>query len=535
MDKCRVNAQRVYPCNAILLQQTSCTPVIVYLHRMQRSQTLQSVKQGPDHSPNQGPNQYQEQYNNQYNNQYHRHTQNEDETTLMDERERLQLDTEFVRQRLRGEYSLSSITHDEMDTYMALLKGDETGEFLIMPNHHTDVIGNIHGFRYSTNFESDISVLPMTQQMFHGISCAECHDQSQSLHRQAIRLLSDPEGCHAKMHEMLKFLRDGQAMMDTASFDCIPVNADASYEQHVYNPKSSSSSAPTHNQSQAHMSEGRDCKAWAYDIPSFVGIYHAYVRGKDADVREQKLFLIVGGGCRKACDQYSNMIKDISNNATVGELLVSDESWWLRRACQRNRCGIIRKLAKIFDLKIQCTLDSNNYDTNATMATPITDTLIHDIQKLQNGKVAIYNDCCDTTNVQNGIIHNMHAAEGVWMFQGATRTTSSLRTSFGGMFGNQSTCGSFPVCTFQVPDNETTSRVIRKERNVVSLKQNDNVVWYDMKGNIVTTPHIQSNYVRCDENYLKHLESMQWNRDNQVIEFIPIIVASMLPTNILTS
>ena len=258
------------------------------------------------------------------------------------------------------------------------------------------------------------------------------------------------------------------------------------------------------------------------------------MRGKDADVREHKLFLLCGGGCRKACDQYSNMIKDISANATVEELLVSDESWWLRRACQRNRCGTISKLANIFGLKIQCTLDSNHYELGATMATPITDTLTHDIQKLQNGNIAIYNDCCDTTNVQNGIIHNMHAGEGVWMFQGATRTTSSLRTSFGGMFGNQSTCGSFPVCTFQVPQDESSSRSIHKERNVISLKQNNNVMWFDMKGTVLDNPVLDSNYVRCDEKYLKHLEKMQWNRDNQVIEFIPIIVASMIPTKLST-
>jgi hypothetical protein len=166
------------------------------------------------------------------------------------------------------------------------------------------------------------------------------------------------------------------------------------------------------------------------------------------------------------------------------------------------------------------------------MATPITDTLTHDIQKMQNGNIAIYNDCCDTTNVQNGIIHNMHASEGVWMFQGATRATSSLRTSFGGMFGNQSTCGTFPVCTFQVPQDHSSSSSIRKERNVVSLKPNKCVMWYDSSGNMQENPVLDLNYVRCDEKYLKHLEGMQWNRDNQVIEFIPIIVASMIPNKL---
>ena len=55
-----------------------------------------------------------------------------------------------------------------------------------------------------------------------------------------------------------------------------------------------------------------------------------------------------------------------------------------------------------------------------------------------------------------------------------------------------------------------------------------------MKGTVIDNPVLDSNYVRCDEKYLKHLENMQWNRDNQVIEFIPIIVASMIPTKLST-
>jgi hypothetical protein len=445
--------------------------------------------------------------------------------------------TQFAQMRIDTRFALGSVSRDEMQTYTSLLHGDDTGSFLVMPNHHTDDVGNIHGFRYGSNPLSDVAVLPLTQQMFHGYSCVECHDASTGIHPHAIRLLSDVQACRETLCGVLQEIRERQVSLETATFDCIPINVDATYEPHVRNPGAAGERSHDREghygvHSLQHQSEGRDCKAWAYDVPSFVGIYHAYVRGKDADVREHKLFIVCGGGCRKACDQYSNMVKDIAGNATVEELLVSDESWWLRRACRRNRCGILAKTAKAFDLKIPCTSDSNNYDSSVLMASPVTETLYHDIQRLQNGKIAVYNNCCDTTDIQNGIIHNMHPAEGVWIFQGATRTTSTLRTSFGGMFGHQKICGCFPVNTFQVPSDHNTKEFIAKERNVVSIKSSPNVIWYDIKGRIVENPDLSNaDFVRCDESYLKHLETMQWNRDNQSIEFIPIVVAAMVPSS----
>lgn len=437
---------------------------------------------------------------------------------------------DFVQMRIHTQFALGAVTRDEMQTYVALMQGDDSGDVLVMPNHHTDDVGNIHGFRYATSPHADVSVLPLTQSMFHGLSCAECHDpRSATTHRDAVGLLTDEQACRRRMHGLLQELRDAQAACDTASFDCIPINSSAVYEA-APAPAAGPKGAPRGVRSIQHLHEGRDCKAWAYDIPSFMGIYHAYVRGKDSDTREHKLFLVCGGGCRKACDQYSNMVKDISGHASVEELLVCDETWWLRRACQRNRCGVIAKLARAFDLKVQCIADSNSYDTSSVIASALTDTPSHDIQRLQNGKIAVYNECCDTTSVQNGILHNMYPSEGVWVFQGATRTASPLRTSFGGTFGHQKICGCFPVSTFQVPRDESSAKTIRAQRNVVSLKNTPNVIWYDMKGCVLEKPPSQlAQFVRCDEAYLKHLEGMQWNRDNQVIEFIPIVVAALAP------
>ena len=51
------------------------------------------------------------------------------------------------------------------------------------------------------------------------------------------------------------------------------------------------------------------------------------------------------------------------------------------------------------------------------MAVPTSDTLEHDIVRISEDQVAVYNLCTDTTRHMNGIVANMHPSEGVWLFR----------------------------------------------------------------------------------------------------------------------
>ena len=88
-----------------------------------------------------------------------------------------------------------------------------------------------------------------------------------------------------------------------------------------------------------------------------VGLYHAFVRGHNRDTRSHKLFIVVSGGCSKASDEFYNVVLDCHGHATAGECALSEEAWWLRRACYRSRCRIIAECAKAFGIRTQTIAD----------------------------------------------------------------------------------------------------------------------------------------------------------------------------------
>jgi hypothetical protein len=51
------------------------------------------------------------------------------------------------------------------------------------------------------------------------------------------------------------------------------------------------------------------------------------------------------------------------------------------------------------------------------MAVHTSDSVEHDMSRAAAGEVSVHNLCTDTTRHINGMIINMHPAEGVWLFR----------------------------------------------------------------------------------------------------------------------
>ena len=56
-------------------------------------------------------------------------------------------------------------------------------------------------------------------------------------------------------------------------------------------------------------------------------------------------------------DPSCNLVNDVGREWTAGEIAESEEAWWLRRACQRSRCRLIRMLADKFGLRVPSVED----------------------------------------------------------------------------------------------------------------------------------------------------------------------------------
>ena len=385
--------------------------------------------------------------------------------------------------RLRGDFGLYPITQDEAATCGAILEQDPTAAMLLMPNHHISGQGDMMGFRYECGPNRPGDGLPVLRTMFFGHTATECQDDEAAI----MRLLSDPEGNRRKMAEFVQAL---EADYQPAELSCIPDNATAVTNAGLL---------------QATDLRSVDCKAWHPEVPEAIGLYHAYIRGYNRDVRSHRLFLVCSGGCAKAADQFCNLVIDVGREWTAAEIAESKEAWWLRRACQRSRCRLIKMLADKYGLRVPAVEDVLAHSPGSVLqAVPTTDTVEHDLSK--GRAVMVHNLAVDTTHLTNGILCQMHPAEGYWLFRGAPRGTGV----HGAMFGNHQACGAF----------STRSPFLPGPRHAHGITVQDGPSVLRLAGD----PRARQ-YLCFVEAFFKNLERMQWNRDNGFVELIPICVA----------
>jgi hypothetical protein len=81
-----------------------------------------------------------------------------------------------------------------------------------------------------------------------------------------------------------------------ATLDCVPENC---------------SSHTTHGTLQAQGLLTVDSKHWTPELPERIGIYHAYIRGFNRDVRTHRLFIVCTGGMPRASDDFCNLVIDV--------------------------------------------------------------------------------------------------------------------------------------------------------------------------------------------------------------------------------
>ena len=156
------------------------------------------------------------------------------------------------------------------------------------------------------------------------------------------------------------------------------------------------------------------------------------------------------GGCGKASDEFYNTVLDCHGYANAKTCVMSEESWWLRRASYRSRCRIIAECAKVFGISVKNIKDIHSFDSavpasasasmaengdgdssmagstmsgGVRMAVPTIDTVTHDMcissTTHPNDTVHLFDGCVNINDIRNGILCSMHPSEGYWIFKGA--------------------------------------------------------------------------------------------------------------------
>ena len=178
-----------------------------------------------------------------------------------------------------------------------------------------------------------------------------------------------------------------------------------------------------------------DSDQWVPELSrnGFVGLYHHW----DAHARRLRLYLLVSSYLQKACLEFTDMVQELGETCTADDVAQSQELYWLRDACKRNRARLAYLICSAMKLPVRVLCDHHASDLRTTlMALSTADTLFSDVQSVGDPKqrmVRVLNHCASTKDMTNGSLCVMAPWEGVWAFHGRNARPSNR---FGGAYGN---------------------------------------------------------------------------------------------------
>ncbi len=149
--------------------------------------------------------------------------------------------------------------------------------------------------RFTCNAFACGNCLPVVRTMFHGHTLVECLADEALI----MRLMSEPE---QNKERMLGFLKSVEEECVPATLDCVPENA---------------STVTQHGTVEAQGLLTVDSQHWTPELPDRIGIYHAYIRGFNRDVRTHRLFVVCSGGMSRASDAFCNLVIDVGKHWTA--------------------------------------------------------------------------------------------------------------------------------------------------------------------------------------------------------------------------
>ena len=396
-------------------------------------------------------------------------------------------------------FSLHTPSMEAMQTINSIMVEDTSMKLL--PTHCINSAGELEGFMLSVPAKAKGGILPINRTMFHGTSLFEVVSKAGSFNADVMRLQQTLD-IRDTMKELMQQIAENSAGKE-AAFRCVPDNVDLL------------SSVRVDGESHVAKTTGKrsvDFADWQPELPHSIGLYQAFCRGYQKDLRVHKLFIGVNGGLNRCSDEFYNLLLDVGNEFTCQEVAFSEEAWWLRKACQRARAKIALMTAKHYGLEISTCTDLFSFNQDQ-IGVPVVDTVEFDLKEAPDDVVEFYSACTDTTATQNGIITKMHESEGMWIFRGNAKS-SAKATSFGALFGSKSVCGVFPTRSPYYKRNQGSPSFVNGFDTELIVRH-------------TSTPRraADGHVFQCfDEQFFGNLTTMQWDRNSGIIELVPIVV-----------
>lgn len=395
--------------------------------------------------------------------------------------------------RLDLSNAMTALNAEEKDACDNVLNTSQHVSLKLLPNHHIDKDGELRGYVFLSHLDDMAQVLPFNKRMFDMIALYECSPgvgEDSIFHADALRMINNVPDYRERLREYVQSLEaDTRA---PAGFDCIPDSENLSrFSQHP-----------------------PDQRTWKESIPDKIGIYHAFTRSNTKDKREHKLFIVIAGCLHHACEELQNLWHDCREHYKCRDVLESEEVQWLRGATLRNHNRIASDVARFCDLRVKRVIDSEDPTGQQRMVLPTTFSYKSDCSvNLRAQKARVVDGGCFLDTDSNGVLFEMFASEGFWLFQGP-KDLSDIKNVYGSQFNHNKVYPCFPTqsvryhARFPMKDARNSVRVLAKNRG---------------SGVIQPDAADYEEYLFPDETFFRHLQALGFNRNDGVLNLMPII------------
>lgn len=390
-------------------------------------------------------------------------------------------------------FRLSSLEREAAD---AVVEASQQTHVKLLPNHHMNEELELAGFHFSCNGADLSRVMPVPKTLFACTAMYEVRStDDSSFNALVLRILSDQPAARAALAKVVAKLRATDCGAAPA-FDCITDDDETEAAEGVL-------SFLTHDRS--------DRRVWAEQLPAKVGVYHAFVRKSTKDRMEHRLFIVVSGSLPFVDDEMYRLWQDSCASTTCAQFACAEETQWLRAATVRNHNRVAALVAEALELPVVCVIDTEDPSKTRRAAHPTTVTFQHDVLlDTERNCVHLVNGGCFLERSVNGVLFEMHAGEGFWLFPGPTDNAGGRPYGMEFNAGEPGAC--FPTATVRYHAK------------------------FAARGSVVTCVRPANHTLLCEadddrehvslfpeEHFLRKCEALGFNRNSAVVSLMPLL------------
>jgi hypothetical protein len=410
---------------------------------------------------------------------------------LIKARAALGMDSRYCTQ-----HTIFPLTDQERGACEAALHLSQHTKIELLPNVHINERLELSGFHFEAAGCDMANVLPIPTNLFDCIVAYEIlSETSSNFNGNVLHILQNMDEYKNKLDVLMKELQSNTT--NVSAFHCMPGdNEDENLKQDEL----------------IFAKNSCDRQVWDDQLPSKVGLFHTYVRPHTKDYLEHKLFILCSGSLPFLDEEFFRLWQDCNTYTTCEQLLESEELQWLRSATLRNHNRVAARVTDALGLQVRCFIDTEDPTNQRRSAHPSTITMRSDIDiDIQTRRIHLVDSGCFLQKSGNGVLFEMHAAEGLWLFAGPANHASYC--PYGTLFNFHQDMQSFPTSTFRYHDQFTARGTVVTSQHGGSSNKDTIFERTEIKEICTLFP---------DESFMKVCEKLGYNRNNPIIHLMPL-------------